>query len=123
MSTGFLEGFVWCVGTMLEEKTARSDNALRRTMIDTNFTGAISVLIAGLYWKRASSTGAACALIAGFSALLGLGTVQEWFGLSGWKSWNIGLITLVVAAVAMVVGSLAFPDRLDPKAPPPEEVA
>jgi decaprenylphospho-beta-D-erythro-pentofuranosid-2-ulose 2-reductase len=44
MSTGFLEGFVWCVGTMLEEKTARSDNALRKTMIDTNFTGAISVL-------------------------------------------------------------------------------
>ena len=41
------------------------------------FTGAFALLLGGLYWKRASSAGAMLALIAGFSAILGLSPVQR----------------------------------------------
>ncbi len=74
------------------------------------FTGAIAVLSAGLYWRRASSTGAVLALLAGFSAVLGLGPVQRLLGLQA-PSWLIGLGTLALAFVAMVLGSLLAPDR------------
>ncbi len=47
------------------------------------FTGAIVVLTAGLYWKRASSMGARWALLAGLSAVIGLGPVKTALGLSG----------------------------------------
>ncbi|MGC9326341.1 MAG: sodium:solute symporter family transporter, partial [Candidatus Hinthialibacter sp.] len=40
-------------------------------------TGAIAVLSFGLYWKRASSTGATLALISGFSAIFGLSKVRD----------------------------------------------
>jgi len=40
------------------------------------FTGAFALLAGGLYWKRASSTGAVLALLAGSSAVLGLTPVQ-----------------------------------------------
>ena len=36
------------------------------------FTGAFALLIGGLYWKRASSTGAVLALLCGFFAIFGL---------------------------------------------------
>ena len=44
LSEGGLEGFVWCVGMMPEEEATRADAALRQTMIDTNYSGAVSVL-------------------------------------------------------------------------------
>ena len=69
------------------------------------FTGAIVVLIAGLYWRRASSMGAILALCAGFTALFGLGVAGE-----AKVAW-IGLSTLGFAILAMIGGSLLFPDR------------
>ncbi len=45
------------------------------------FSGAFALLLGGLYWRRASSTGAFLALLAGTSAVLGLGPVQERIGL------------------------------------------
>jgi len=42
------------------------------------FTGAFALLLGGLYWKRASSTGAFLALLAGCVAILGLSPVQDW---------------------------------------------
>ncbi|MCA9719368.1 MAG: sodium:solute symporter family protein [Myxococcales bacterium] len=78
------------------------------------FTGAIAVLSAGLYWRRASSTGAVLALLAGFSAVAGLGPVQRLLGLNA-PSWLIGLGTLALAFAAMLLGSLLAPDR--PRAP------
>ena len=88
------------------------------------FTGAIVVLTAGLYWRRASRIGARAALWAGLSAVLGLGPVQELLGIKDgeWAGFLdrdlngsidahwIGLATLAFAAVVMVVGSLLFPD-------------
>ena len=41
------------------------------------FTGAFSLLFGGLYWKRASSTGAVLGLVAGITAITGLGPVQQ----------------------------------------------
>ena len=41
------------------------------------FTGAFALLAGGLYWRRASSTGAFCALIAGCSAIVGLGPIRN----------------------------------------------
>jgi solute:Na+ symporter, SSS family len=35
------------------------------------FTGAFALLVGGLYWRRASSTGAFLALLTGMSAILG----------------------------------------------------
>ena len=73
------------------------------------FTGAIVVLVAGLYWRRASSTGAVCALLAGLSALVGLKPLQEIVHVE-WESWAVGLVTLGIAILAMIVGSLLAPD-------------
>lgn len=42
------------------------------------FTGAIALLVFGLYWKRASKVGAYGALICGFLAIVGLKPVQNW---------------------------------------------
>ncbi|RTZ65357.1 MAG: hypothetical protein DSZ35_08965 [Verrucomicrobia bacterium] len=41
------------------------------------FTGAFSLLVGGLYWHRASSTGAVLALLVGVTAVIGLGPVQQ----------------------------------------------
>ena len=41
------------------------------------FTGAFSLLLGGLYWHRASSTGAVLALFVGITAVIGLGPVQQ----------------------------------------------
>ncbi len=84
------------------------------------FTGAFAVLLGGLYWKRASSTGAVLALLAGCSAVLGLSPVQDALGITalaanmGFKvtGARIGLLTILFTLVVMVVGSLLFPDRL-----------
>ena len=41
------------------------------------FTGAFSLLVGGLYWQRASSTGAVLALLGGGLAVFGIGQVQQ----------------------------------------------
>ncbi|MCP4644575.1 MAG: sodium:solute symporter family protein, partial [bacterium] len=78
------------------------------------FTGAFALTVAGLYWKRASSTGAVLALLAGGSAVFGLKPVQEailvkglGYGadvLSRFTTARTGLSAVVLAMVAMVAG-------------------
>ena len=85
------------------------------------FTGAIAVLVGGLHWKRASRTGAFAALLMGLTALLGLGPVQQIVGLQYLDAdgeWvqrvtgaQVGLTSVALAFVAMVAGSLLFPDK------------
>ncbi len=81
------------------------------------FTGAFAVMLAGLYWKRASTTGAFLALFAGIFALPGLEPVQrlvgvfERFDAKGISGAHVGLATTVLAVVLMVLGSLVFPDK------------
>ena len=78
------------------------------------FTGASAVLIGGLYWTRASSTGALWSLLAGFTALLGLGPIKTWCGLEGLTGAQIGLGAVLIATLCMIVGSMLFPDRTLP---------
>jgi SSS family solute:Na+ symporter len=76
------------------------------------FTGAISVILFGIYWKKASSTGAIAALLGGLSALFGLEPIRISIPMiSEMKPEEIGLLTLLITAVSMVVFSLLFPDK------------
>ncbi len=81
------------------------------------FTGAFAILLAGLYWKRASRLGAFLALFTGPLAVFGLEPVQRTVGLRGWfsergiESAHVGLMTAVLAMLLMFLGSLCFPDR------------
>lgn len=77
------------------------------------FTGAIALLVFGLYWKRASRVGAYLALICGFGAVLGLKPVQVLVGIDK-SSAVVGLIVIALTIAVMVVGSLLFPDRRKP---------
>ncbi|HUT88801.1 MAG TPA: sodium:solute symporter family protein [Thermoguttaceae bacterium] len=79
------------------------------------FTGAFALLVGGLYWKRASSTGAVMALVAGSSAILGLGPVQALLKIKI-PSARMGLVAIGLTVGAMVVGSLLFPDKKKPAA-------
>jgi SSS family solute:Na+ symporter len=74
------------------------------------FTGAFALLLGGLYWKRASSTGAFIALIGGLGAILGLTPVQDLLGFE-MSSARVGLLSILGTLVLMVIGSLLFPDR------------
>jgi SSS family solute:Na+ symporter len=80
------------------------------------FTGAFALLLGGLYWKRASSTGAFLALLLGMTALLGLSPVQDFFGIEIASAW-VGLISVGATLAAMVFGSICFPDRRSPTKP------
>lgn len=78
------------------------------------FAGAFALLLGGLYWKQASSTGAFLALLAGSSAILGLGPVQNLVR----ETCNLTitapratLISIALTTLAMVAGSLLFPDK------------
>jgi SSS family solute:Na+ symporter len=75
------------------------------------FTGAIALLVFGLYWKRASKTGAYLALISGFGAIAGLKPVQRWLGMNV-SSEIVGLTVISLSTVLMVAGSLVFPRRI-----------
>jgi len=89
------------------------------------FSGAFAVLVGGLYWRRASSTGAVLAMIAGCFAVFGLEAIQKGIasasekllgrnldGLMGALTGaRVGLAVVSLAVVAMVAGSLLFPDK------------
>jgi SSS family solute:Na+ symporter len=75
------------------------------------FTGALALLFFGLYWKGASSTGAVLALLAGFTAVLGLSPVQKALGIE-FPSARVGLISVAATLAAMLFGSLVVPDAL-----------
>jgi SSS family solute:Na+ symporter len=79
------------------------------------FTGAFALLLCGLYWKRASSTGAFMALIGGLGAILGLTPVQDLLGFE-MSSARVGLLVILGTIILMVMGSLLFPDRKHDKA-------
>ena len=77
-------------------------------------SGAFTVIVGGLYWKKASSTGAMIALVLGLFAILGLG---PWTtkGILYLSDKFIGVSTFVICALGMVFGSLMFPDKKETK--------
>ena len=72
------------------------------------FSGAIAVLILGLYWDKASETGAILALLGGLSALIGLEPIREYFVID-FKPEQIGLLSILLTFLMMIFGSLLFP--------------
>jgi len=74
------------------------------------FTGAISVVVFGLYWNKASSTGAMLALLGGLSSIIGLEPIRLFLGINVSNPAIIGLITLGFSMFLMVIGSLIWPD-------------
>jgi SSS family solute:Na+ symporter len=89
-------------------------------------TGAFAVLAGGLYWPRASSTGAFCALLSGCTAIVGLEPIRRTLGrvllgAAGWPATNeaadallsgarVGLATVVFTVLVFVICSLLWPD-------------
>ena len=99
------------------------------------FTGAFVVLMMGVYWKGTSSFGALLGLLSGLLMLFALEPVQiavrlkyqmasgEWT--ERLTSPQIGLITVAVAIIMTVGGSLSRPDQtnavsVQPVANPPD---
>ena len=68
------------------------------------FSGAIILIVFGIYSKFANSYGAYASLFCGLISLLGLGPLKAYFGID-LSGAVIGIITLFSSAVAMVVGS------------------
>ena len=75
------------------------------------FTGAISVVVFGLYWSKASSIGAIMALIGGLSSLIGLEPVRTYLGININNPAIIGMCALIFSILLMIIGSLIFPDK------------
>jgi len=78
-------------------------------------SGAFSLLLFGLYWKRASRVGAYLGLISGLIAVVGLKPVQGLVRLEDLLKFQpseaqIGLFSVGLSLVLTVVGSLLFPD-------------
>ncbi len=74
--------------------------------------GAFTVVTAGLYWKKASKTGATIALYAGLLAILGIGPWTRGDNVPFYFTDKfIGLMTFIIAISGMVIGSLLFPDN------------
>ena len=78
--------------------------------------GAFTVVVAGLYWKKASRTGATIALFSGLLAVLGIGPWTQGNDVPFYLSDKfIGLMTFIIAFLGMVIGSLLFPDKQEPQ--------
>lgn len=74
--------------------------------------GAFTVVTAGLYWKKASKTGAIIALAAGLLAIFGIGPWTQGENVPFYLSDKfIGLMTFAIAIAGMIIGSLIFPDK------------
>ena len=78
--------------------------------------GAFALLLGGLYWKRASTTGAFLTLCSGLLVLAGLGPVKQALGIPAEiSSARVGLISIAISLAVLVVFSLLFPDKKEIK--------
>ena len=77
------------------------------------FTGAIAVILFGLYWEKASSTGAILALLGGLSSIIGLEPIRNSLGIYVDNPSLIGLMTLLLSVLLMIIGSYIFPDQIN----------
>ena len=72
------------------------------------YNGAFALLVGGLYWKRASSTGAFLALLAGIFAVIGLSPVQHGIGvvLNALAGSSPGVMDMLAALPAIELQSV-----------------
>ncbi|CUQ66515.1 sodium:solute symporter family protein [Candidatus Nitrospira inopinata] len=86
-----------------------SDASIYKLVVNTykvTLVAAFIPLFAGLYWKRATTQGALCAIAIGLTSWLGL----EWATPSD-SCWPPQLVGFVMAGIGMVAGSLWWPSR------------
>lgn len=85
-----------------------SDSSIYKLVVNTykvTLVAAFVPLCAGLFWKRATSGGAVCAIAAGLGCWMGF----ELLG-PAWSIWPPQLAGLLMATVGMIAGSYLFPD-------------
>ena len=81
-----------------------SDATIYKLVVNTykiTLVAAFIPLFAGLYWKRATTQGALCGIVAGMTTWVGL----EWFG-SPDSVWPPQLVGFAMAGAGMIAGSL-----------------
>lgn len=86
-----------------------SDASIYKLVVNTykvTLVAAFIPLFAGLYWKRATTQGALCAIAIGLTSWLGL----EW-AIPSDSCWPPQLVGFVMAGIGMVAGSLWRPSR------------
>jgi Na+/proline symporter len=89
-----------------------SDATIYTLVVNTykvTLVAAFIPLFAGLYWKRATTQGALCAIIGGTTSWIGL----EWLGPPD-AIWPPQLVGFLVAGVGMIAGSL-WPSKGEPR--------
>jgi Na+/proline symporter len=80
-----------------------SDSSIYKLVVNTykvSLVSAFVTLAAGLFWKRATTEGALCAIVAGLVAWLGMEFVS-----TDASVWPPQLVGLLMAALGMVLGS------------------
>jgi solute:Na+ symporter, SSS family len=85
-----------------------SDSSIYKLVVNTykvTLVAAFVPLCAGLFWKRATSGGAVCAIAAGLGCWMGF----ELLGPAA-SIWPPQLAGLLMATVGMIAGSYLFPD-------------
>ncbi len=73
--------------------------------------GAFVCIAFGLYWPKATERGAIAALLLGLIALLGILPWKKW-GIEWMSETNIAIVTIVLSALGMIVGSLTGRPKL-----------
>jgi len=72
------------------------------------FSGAISLVVLGLYSKRVNRYGAYCSLFCGLISLVGLGPIKNYFEIE-MSSSLIGIIVVALSILMMYLGSFFGP--------------
>jgi Na+/proline symporter len=96
-----------CFAVLVLAVAIGSDSSIYKLVVNTykvTLVAAFVPLCAGLFWKRATTAGALCAIGAGLAAWLGL----EWFGPDS-SVWPPQLVGLLMAGIGMIVGSWLSP--------------
>ncbi len=102
-----------CFAAVVLAIALSSDASIYKLVVNTykvTLVAAFVPLCAGLFWKRATTGGALCAVLAGLTVWLALEIAGPADAL-----WPPQLPGLLASAAAMAVGSLALPDRPLPR--------
>jgi SSS family solute:Na+ symporter len=74
-------------------------------------SGSATILIGGMYWKRASTIGAKIALVCGLFSLSGL-FIEQLQAVFPWLTMSVmGLGNYIFCGAVFIIFSLVFPDR------------
>jgi len=81
-------------------------------------SGAVPVVVGGLYWRRASSAGAYFALLGGLCGLLAMDPSIEFLKSNGinMEGAHLTILTFLISFSGFVIVSLLFPDKNDASA-------